>query len=53
MERWTPPTALQTVLVIQMGKGEKGTFAGVKKAPEIFSAATVAADIRAQMAPSP
>jgi hypothetical protein len=51
VERWTPPSVPQTVLIIQMGKGEKASFAGVEKAPEIFSAKTVAADIRSTMKP--
>lgn len=51
LERWTPPKAPQTVLVIQMGSGEKAEFRGLEKAPEIFSAKTVASDIRAKMKP--
>jgi hypothetical protein len=50
-ERWTPPQVLQTVIVIQMGKGDNAAFPGVKKAPEIFPATTTAADIRAKMTP--
>jgi hypothetical protein len=50
-ERWVPPTVPQTVIVIQMGKGEKGEFPGVKKTPEIFSAKTTAEEIRAKMKP--
>jgi hypothetical protein len=52
MERWTPPRVPQTVIVIQMGSGEKASFPGLEKAPEIFSAKTTAADIRAKM-PTP
>jgi hypothetical protein len=51
LERWTPPKVLQTVIVIQMGTGENASFAGVDKAPEIFSAQTTASDIRAKMKP--
>jgi hypothetical protein len=51
LERWTPPSVYQTVLVIQMGKGEQASFAGVKKAPEIFPASTTAAEIRSKMKP--
>lgn len=50
-ERWTPPQVTQTVIVIQMGKGDNASFPGVKKAPEIFPAKTTAADIRAKMTP--
>jgi hypothetical protein len=48
-ERWVPPQVTQTVYMIQMGKGEKAEFAGVKKTPEIFSAKTTAEEIRAKM----
>ena len=41
-ERWVPPMVLQTVIVIQMGKGDEASFPGLKKAPEIFSAKTTA-----------
>jgi hypothetical protein len=51
LERWQPPKVLQTVIVIQMGSGEKAEFAGVDKAPEIFPAKTTASDIRAKMKP--
>jgi hypothetical protein len=51
LERWTPPKVPQTVIVIQMGTGEKAEFRGLDKAPEIFSAKTVASDIRAKMKP--
>jgi hypothetical protein len=51
LERWTPPSAPQTVIVIQMGSGEQAKFPGLDKAPEIFSAKTVATDIRAKMKP--
>jgi hypothetical protein len=53
LERWTPPMVPQTVIVIQMGKGEKAAFPGLTKAPEIFSAKTTASDIRAKTAPAP
>jgi len=51
LERWTPPKVPQTVIVIQMGSGEKAEFRGLDKAPEIMSAKTVASDIRAKMTP--
>ena len=51
LERWQPPKVLQTVIIIQMGSGEKAEFAGVDKAPEIFAAKTTASDIRAKMKP--
>jgi hypothetical protein len=51
LERWTPPSVHQTVLVIQMGKGDQASFAGVTKTPEIFPASTTAAEIRAKMKP--
>lgn len=51
LERWTPPKVPQTVIVIQMGSGEEAKFAGLDKAPEIFSAKTVAGEIRAKMTP--
>ncbi len=50
-ERWAPPMVLQTVIVIQMGKGDDASFPGLKKAPEIFSAKTTAEEIRAKMKP--
>jgi hypothetical protein len=51
LERWTPPKVPQTVIVIQMGTGEQAKFPGLDKAPEIFSAKTVASEIRAKMNP--
>lgn len=51
LERWTPPMVSQTVIVIQMGSGEQAKFPGLDKAPEIFSAKTVASEIRAKMNP--
>ena len=51
LERWTPPKVLQTAIVIQMGTGEKASFVGVDKAPEIFPAKTTADDLRAKMKP--
>ena len=51
LERWTPPMVQQTVIVIQMGSGEQAKFPGLDKAPEIFSAKTVASEIRAKMNP--
>jgi hypothetical protein len=51
LERWTPPKVPQTAIVIQMGSGEKASFAGLDKAPEIFAAKTTADDIRAKMKP--
>jgi hypothetical protein len=52
-ERWVPPMVMQTIIVIQMGKGEEATFPGLKKAPQIFSAKTTAEEIRAKMQPKP
>ena len=49
LERWTPPTAPQTVLLIQMGKGDEASFDGLAKAPEIFGARTVVDEIRGKM----
>lgn len=49
LERWEPPKVFQTVIVIQMGKGDKAEFPGVTQAPEIFPAQTVASEIRAKM----
>ena len=49
LERWEPPKVFQTVIVIQMGKGDKAEFPGLQKAPEIMPAQTVAAGIRAKM----
>jgi hypothetical protein len=49
LERWTPPSVPQTVLVIQMGTGDKAAFDGLDKAPEIFSARAVADEIRGKM----
>ncbi len=51
VERWTPPKVYQTIIVIQMGSGEEAKFTGVEKAPEIFSAKTVAEEIRAKIQP--
>jgi hypothetical protein len=50
LERWTPPTVSQTVLIIQMGKGDEASFPGLTKAPEIFSAQSTVEEIRAKMA---
>lgn len=50
LERWTPPTVPQTVLIIQMGKGDEASFPGLAKAPEIFGAQGTAEEIRAKMA---
>jgi hypothetical protein len=49
LERWEPPKVFQTVIVIQMGKGDKAEFPGVQTKPEIFPAQTVASEIRAKM----
>jgi hypothetical protein len=51
LERWTPPKVPQTVIVIQMGSGDKAEFPGLDKAPEIFAAKTVSSEIRAKMKP--
>jgi hypothetical protein len=50
-ERWQPPKVFQTIIVIQMGTGEKAAFPGVTQAPEIFAAKTVASEIRGKMQP--
>jgi hypothetical protein len=50
VERWIPPTVFQTTLVVQLGSGGSASFAGLEKAPEIFSAKEVADRIRAKMA---
>ena len=49
LERWTPPTVHQAILVIQMGKGAQANLAGLDRAPEIYDARAVAADIRAKL----
>jgi hypothetical protein len=49
IERWEPPKVFQTVIVIQMGKGDQASFPGVEKAPEIFPAQSLATEIRAKM----
>lgn len=49
IERWTPPTVYQTVLIVQMGSGDDATFAGVTQTPKIFPAKSTAADIRGKM----
>jgi hypothetical protein len=49
IERWEPPKVYQTVILIQMGKGDKAEFPGVAKAPTIYSADTVVSEIRAKM----
>lgn len=49
LERWTPPTVPQTVLVIQTGKGDEAKFPGLAKAPEIFGAQSTLDEIRAKM----
>ena len=51
LERWTPPTVHQTVIVIQMGKDTQATFPGLDKPPEIFPAKSTAAEIRGRMKP--
>jgi hypothetical protein len=51
LERWTPPTVHQTVIVIQMGKDSQATFRGLNAAPEIFAAKSTAAEIRGRMKP--
>lgn len=48
-ERWTPPTGYQTTLVIQMGSGDEASFPGATSEPEIFSADSISAEIRAKM----
>jgi hypothetical protein len=49
LERWEPPKVFQTVIVIQMGKGDQAEFPGLEKPPEILPAQSVAAEIRAKM----
>lgn len=51
LERWTPPTVHQTVIVIQMGTDTQATFQGRNEAPEIFAAKPTAAEIRGRMKP--
>lgn len=50
LERWKPAGVFQTVLIIQMGSGDKAAFEGLVKSPQIFSARDVSAEIRAKMA---
>lgn len=50
LERWTPPTVHQTMLLVQMGSGSQVSFEGLETAPEIYSAQAVADQIRAKMA---
>ena len=50
LERWTPPTVHQTMLVVQMGSGSRASFEGFETAPEIYSAQAVMEEIRAKMA---
>jgi hypothetical protein len=49
LERWTPRTVPQSVIVIQMGSGDEAAFDGLAKAPEIFAARSVADEIRGKM----
>lgn len=49
LERWTPPTVNQTVLIIQMGKGKQADFPDLDKAPEIYDAKAVATEIRTKL----
>lgn len=51
LERWTPPSVHQTVIVIQMGKDTQAAFPGLDKAPEIFAAKSTAVEIRGRMKP--
>jgi hypothetical protein len=39
LETWQPRRVRQTLLVISLGSGDKGTFPGMDKQPEIFPAA--------------
>ncbi len=50
IERWRPASVYQTLLIIQMGSGDKAAFAGAVKSPQILSAKDVSAEIRARMA---
>jgi hypothetical protein len=49
LERWTPPTVNQTILIVQVGSGNQASFEGLESTPEIYSAQEVAAQIRAKM----
>jgi len=49
LERWDGLVP-QIVIVIKMGSGSKASFDGFEKVPEIFSAKSIAADIRAKIA---
>jgi|HigsolmetaAR204D_1030405.scaffolds.fasta_scaffold00328_16 hypothetical protein len=49
LERWTPPTVPQTVLIIQTGSGDQAAFEGLDKPPQIFGARTLADEIRSKM----
>jgi len=49
MERWDAGMVPQMVIIIKMGKGNKADFNGLDKAPEIYSAKSIATDIRAKM----
>jgi hypothetical protein len=49
LERWTPPTVHQAIIVIQMGKGTQANLPGLDQTPEFYDAKAVAADIRAKM----
>lgn len=46
IEKWTPRTVYQTAMLIQLGSGNKASFEGLDKAPEIYSARAVADEIR-------
>lgn len=49
LERWQPPTVNQAVLIIQTGKGKHADFTGLDKAPEIFDAKSLSAEIRTKL----
>jgi hypothetical protein len=51
LERWTPPTVAQTVILIQMGSGDEARFPGLSEAPEILPAKSTAEEIRGKMKP--
>lgn len=51
LERWTPPSVHQIVIVIQMGKDTQAAFPGLDEAPQIFAAKSTAVEIRGRMKP--
>ena len=51
LERWTPPKVPQTAIVIQMGTGEKASFAGARQGAGDLLREDHGDDIRAKMKP--